>query len=307
MLGILKETGGTLVVNGPIFLRSLKPCCHLKVNGAVKCAPDYTAWGVSWNTPSDFCVKRVANSDANYAECVHIIIGGKKIDPINCGADMKYPCNRVAIGVKGGQFAYYATEDNLTPEQLRDRLYAEGWSDAIMMDGGGSACFMDAGGNGFAGDGRKIPIWFVVTTIKRDNEPKGGLPMVEVISYSLKADGEKYLTKNFQVKEFKCNDGTDPIFISKELPMVLQYIRMRTGKAVTINSGFRTADYNKRVGGVDASQHCYGTAADIAVKGYTPKQVAAIVREIMPDWGGVGIYSTFTHVDVRAEKADWNG
>ena len=65
MLGILKDTGGTLVVNGPIFLRSLKPCCHLKVNGAVKCAPDYTAWGVSWNTPSDFCVKRVANSDAS--------------------------------------------------------------------------------------------------------------------------------------------------------------------------------------------------------------------------------------------------
>ena len=43
------------------------------------------------------------------------------------------------MGVKDGRFAYYCTEDNLTPEALRDRLFAAGWSDAIMMDGGGSA------------------------------------------------------------------------------------------------------------------------------------------------------------------------
>lgn len=308
MLGILKETGGTFVMNGPIFLRSLKPCCHLKVNGAVKCAPNYTAWGVSWNTPSDFCVERVANGDANYAECVHIIIGGKKIDPINCGADMKYACNRVAVGVKGGCFAYYATEDNLTPEQLRDRLYNEGWSDAIMMDGGGSACFLDKDGSGFAGDGRKIPIWFVVTTTAKDNEPEGGPPVVEVISYSLKSDGEKYLTKNFKVKEFACKDGSDPVFIARELPMVCQYIRTRTGKGFVPNSAYRTPEHNKREGGVPNSQHVYGCAVDIPkLSGYTPAKMASIAREIMPDWGGVGIYSWGIHVDVRKEKADWNG
>ena len=27
----------------------------------------------------------------------------------------------------------------------------------------------------------------------------------------------------------------------------------------------------------------------------------------MPDWGGVGIYSTFTHVDVREVRSDWTG
>jgi uncharacterized protein YcbK (DUF882 family) len=80
---------------------------------------------------------------------------------------------------------------------------------------------------------------------------------------------------------------------------------MRCGKAVTINSAYRTTAYNEQVDGVSGSQHCYGTAADIAVKGYTPKQIADIAREIMPDWGGVGIYKNFTHVDVRAEKADW--
>ena len=38
-------------------------------------------------------------------------------------------------------------------------------------------------------------------------------------------------------------------------------------------------------------------------------QVAAYARQIMPDWGGVGIYSKqgFTHIDVREAKADWTG
>ena len=38
-----------------------------------------------------------------------------------------------------------------------------------------------------------------------------------------------------------------------------------------------------------------------------PAQIAAFAREIMPDLGGVGIYSTFCHVDARELKSDWNG
>ena len=131
--------------------------------------------------------------------------------------------------------------------------------------------------------------------------------MVEINTYSLKADGNKQLSKNFKVKEFACQDGTDTIFIARELPMVLQYIRMRTGKAVTINSAYRTDKHNKSVGGVEGSQHLYGTAADIKVSGYTPNTLATIAREIMPDWGGVGIYDWGIHVDMREAKADWNG
>lgn len=304
---LLADVGGDIIINAAIFLRNGNPCCHLKADGSVKCKPDYTAWGISWDEPSNYCVERVANSKKNYMECVHAIVGGKKIDPMNYGKDMAYLCNRTAVGVKDGCFAYYCTEDNLTPEALRNRLFDAGWSDAIMMDGGGSACFMDKDGNGFAGDGRYIPFYLVLKMNIKDNEPKGGLPMVEVVSYSLEKDGNKRLAKNFTVKEFACKDGTDPIFIAKELPMVLQYIRMRVGKAVVVNSAFRTADYNRSVGGVSESQHCYGTAADIFVSGYTPQQIANIAREIMPDWGGIGVYDKFTHVDVRSEKADWNG
>lgn len=305
---ILKETGGTFVMGGPIFLKSYKACCHLRANGVVHCKPNYSAWGISWNKPSDFCVERVANSKANYIECVHLIVDGKSIDPVNCGADMKYACNRVAVGVKDGCFSYYATQNNLTPEQLRDTLYASGWSDAIMMDGGGSACFMDDTGNGFAGDGRYMPFYIVVKLKNTDIEPKGAKPVVEINAYSLRKDGEKYVAKNFKVKEFACTDGSDPVFIAKTLPMVLQYIRMRVGKAITINSAYRTATKNESVGGAEYSQHLYGTAADLKTpSGWTPAKLAAIAREIMPDWGGVGIYSWGIHVDVRDDKSDWNG
>jgi hypothetical protein len=44
---------------------------------------------------------------------------------------------------------------------------------------------------------------------------KRGVEM-SVKTYSLKKDGEKNITKNFKVKEFKCNDGSDKILISTE-------------------------------------------------------------------------------------------
>ena len=133
--------------------------------------------------------------------------------------------------------------------------------------------------------------------------------MVEINAYSKAKDGNKKLSKNFKVKEFACNDGSDAVLVAPRLVMVLQSIRSRFGTAVTINSGYRTPQYNAKVGGVAHSQHCYGTAADIIVKGQKPEAVGAFARELMPDWGGVGIYSQqgFTHIDVREVRADWNG
>ena len=307
---MLAEAGGDAICNGSIFLRNQTPACHLKANGQARKTPNYRAWAISWNTPADFGVKTVPNGDRNYMECVHLIIGGKKINPIHCGADMRYRAPRTAIGTKNGRFAYYASRDRRTPEQLRDLLAASGWDNAIMMDGGGSTCFMDSAGEGFTGDGRIIP-FFLVWKLKSGDafEPEGEKPMVEINAYSKAKDGNKKLSTNFTVKEFACKDGSDAVLVAPRLVMVLQSIRSRFGAAVTINSGYRTPQYNAKVGGVAHSQHCYGTAADITVKGQTPAAVAAYARELMPDWGGVGVYSQkgFTHIDTREVRADWNG
>lgn len=304
---ILQETGGDLIMNAAIFLKNGNPCCHLKADGKVKCQPNYTAWSISWTEPTDFTVTAAPNSSANYMACVKCIVKGQKV-AMDYQPDMAYKTHRTAVGTKAGQFAYYATQDNLSPEMLQDRLFALGWDHAIMMDGGGSSCVMDASGTGFVGDGRYIPFFLIVHLKNIDTEPKGEKPMVEILAYSLKKDGNTYLTKNFQVKEFACTDGSDPIFIAKTLPMILQYIRMRVGKAVTISSSYRTPAKNASVGGAEFSQHLYGTAADLKTpNGWTPTQLALVAREIMPNWGGVGIYSWGIHVDVRETKSDWNG
>lgn len=126
-------------------------------------------------------------------------------------------------------------------------------------------------------------------------------------AYSKAKDGNKNLSANFKVREFACTDGSDPIFIDSELVNVLQKIRTYFGKSVTITSAYRTPAKNKAVGGETYSQHQYGRAADIKVKGITPKKVAAYAEKLLPNKGGIGTYSTFTHVDVRSTKSRWKG
>lgn len=126
-------------------------------------------------------------------------------------------------------------------------------------------------------------------------------------AYSLAKDGNKKLSTNFKVREFACTDGSDPIFIDSNLVNVLQKIRTHFGTSVTITSAYRTPGRNKAVGGQTYSQHLYGKAADIKVKGVSPKTVAAYVEKIMPKSGGIGIYNSFTHIDTRSTKARWKG
>ena len=126
-------------------------------------------------------------------------------------------------------------------------------------------------------------------------------------AYSVAKDGATYISKNFRVREFRCQDGSDVVFIESDLVDILQKIRDHFGKAVTINSAFRTFSHNKKVGGATYSQHLYGTAADIKVSGVAASAVADYVETLMPSTGGIGRYSTFTHVDVRKVKSRWNG
>lgn len=140
-------------------------------------------------------------------------------------------------------------------------------------------------------------------------ESKGEVENMDKIVkyYSKKKEGNVQLSANFKVKEFACKDGSDVIFISPELVDILQTIRNHYGKAVNINSAYRTPTYNKKVGGATYSQHLYGTAADIRINGVKPKDLAAYIETLMPNYGGIGIYKNFVHVDIRKVKSRWNG
>ena len=125
--------------------------------------------------------------------------------------------------------------------------------------------------------------------------------------YSKSRDGNMKLSANFKVKEFACKDGSDPIFINSELVDVLQKIRDHFKKPVTITSAYRTVARNNAVKGAKYSQHLYGNAADIKVQGTAPKTVSEYADKLMSNKGGIGTYSTFTHIDVRPTKSRWQG
>lgn len=121
------------------------------------------------------------------------------------------------------------------------------------------------------------------------------------------------LTENFELIEFVCKDGSpvpeEYMHNVKELAENLQVLRDEVGEPIRINSAYRSPNYNKRIGGKPASKHLLAQAADITVKGKTPKQLAAIIERLISQrkmkQGGLGIYPGFVHYDVRGTKARW--
>ena len=133
-------------------------------------------------------------------------------------------------------------------------------------------------------------------------------------AYSLLKNGNQKLSEHFKVREFRCKDGSDPVFIDTELIDILEDIRVHFDKPVTITSGFRTASHNKSVSGATYSQHCYGKAADIQVQGISVETVYAYADKLLGNAGGCGIYppglgraNGWVHVDVRKDKSRWKG
>ncbi len=121
------------------------------------------------------------------------------------------------------------------------------------------------------------------------------------------------LEENFSLHEFRCKDGTDVpedlIENVKKLAKNLQILRNHIQRPITIMSGYRTPDYNKKCGGAKRSQHLLATAADIIVSGMSSLEVRDIIIKLIKDGemdsGGVGIYPTFVHYDVRGRNARW--
>ena len=122
------------------------------------------------------------------------------------------------------------------------------------------------------------------------------------------------MTKNFSKEEFDCNDGSEmPINIYHNMVKVanqLQILRNHLGKPIQINSAWRSEEYNASVNGVKDSQHIMGRAADIVVRDLNPTEVYNTIEELIEKGdmlqGGLGLYDTFVHYDIRGERARWD-
>lgn len=117
----------------------------------------------------------------------------------------------------------------------------------------------------------------------------------------------KKLSKNFMLTEFDCHGAgcCRQTLVDSRLVVYLQAIRDHFGKAVTLNSAYRCATHNKRVGGATASNHVKGMAADLTVKGVSPATVAKYAEHLGVK--GIGLYNDFVHIDTRSAKSFWYG
>jgi len=117
---------------------------------------------------------------------------------------------------------------------------------------------------------------------------------------------------HFRDAEFYCHclgrhckglpkDGIDPALL-----ILLERIRHAAGdRPVVITSGYRCPVWNRKSGGALLSQHLYGRAADIIIRGMDVADVNVLCDELNPH-GGVGLGGEhITHVDVRGRRARW--
>ena len=122
------------------------------------------------------------------------------------------------------------------------------------------------------------------------------------------------MTKNFKRREFDCKCGCEmPLEVYAnviKLAGQLQTLRDYTGRPIKINSAYRCPKHNAKVGGSKTSQHLLGKAADITIQSLKPIEVFAIIEDLI-DFGvmlqgGLGLYDTFVHYDIRKTRARWD-
>ena len=122
-------------------------------------------------------------------------------------------------------------------------------------------------------------------------------------------------SRHFSRKEFECKCGECGYkSVDYALILLLEMVRSKFDKPITITSGVRCEDYNLKVGGKTNSKHIpqggypdvkmrLGQAIDLKVSGVETKEVYDFLNFTFPNKLGLGLANSFVHVDVRADRA----
>ena len=115
------------------------------------------------------------------------------------------------------------------------------------------------------------------------------------------------ISKNFTFDEFEYSHTAEKLGLKNEIPTetvrravrllvlnVLQPLRDTYGKPLFVNSGYRSSDLNKAVGGSNSSQHLRGEAADIAAE--DPLLLLRLIKENNLPFDQLIIYDDFIHI-----------
>jgi uncharacterized protein YcbK (DUF882 family) len=134
------------------------------------------------------------------------------------------------------------------------------------------------------------------------------------------------LTKNFKLKEFLTNKFFDKISQNKALDIFknnielhfnvqklasnLQVLRNELNCPIKINIAYRPVFWELKQERSGNSKHTLCIAADIVVKKFTTKELKDIIENLIIEGkmseGGLGIYNSFIHYDIRGSKARWD-
>lgn len=120
------------------------------------------------------------------------------------------------------------------------------------------------------------------------------------------------ITKNFSFSEFEKSDKAVELGIDNTAPPearsnikklvdnVLQPLCDRLGAKCVISSGYRCAELNAAVGGVETSQHRTGEAADCVFVWCKPIEVARAMLGLTFDQ--IVLYNDFTHISYTESR-----
>lgn len=100
-----------------------------------------------------------------------------------------------------------------------------------------------------------------------------------------------------QVTDFDTRDNI--ISLVKE---VLQPLRDKLQKPISISSGYRCPKLNELVGGAKNSYHKNGSAADIIVWGMVPYEVARVVLDMGLEFEEMGLANNYLHIAYNRDE-----
>ena len=130
-------------------------------------------------------------------------------------------------------------------------------------------------------------------------------------------DGQ--ITDHFNIWEFRCRANNEILINADVIAHIqrLEKLRAWYKRTMIVNSGFRTLEHNKAIGGSPNSQHLLGIASDINLPlgefaGFSKARKEEFLQNIRKKWteickadglgGGVGFYNTFFHLDSAKGK-----
>ncbi|MEG0376906.1 MAG: D-Ala-D-Ala carboxypeptidase family metallohydrolase [Eubacterium sp.] len=118
----------------------------------------------------------------------------------------------------------------------------------------------------------------------------------------MQAYQESAATEHFKLSEYSCDCGGDycsgfPVMMDYSLLKLMENLRQNLGRPIIITSGVRCEARNQEVGGIAASKHKKGMAADFYCPGVHYSGAAAAARDL-----GLGIIEypeeQFVHAEV---------